>query len=133
MLSRSISLPMALAMLLAVSPAIHAQTFSSLPPIPFENSGPVIRARAELLKPFTVAGERAVVLGQQDGTFEAWALPVKLLSHMAITAQVEGYNVPIDVNQQAASIEVRPDRTIITYSHIAFTVRQIMFASNDAA
>jgi len=50
----------------------------------------VIRAHAEALKPFTVAGERGVVLGQQDGTFEAWALPVKLLSHLTIEADVEG-------------------------------------------
>jgi hypothetical protein len=31
-----------------------------------------------------------VVLGQQDGTFEAWVLPVKLLSHLTIEAEVEG-------------------------------------------
>ena len=32
----------------------------------------------------------------------------------------------------AAEIEVRPDRTVITYAHIGFTVRQIMFSPNDA-
>ena len=73
-----------------------------------------------------------MVLGQQNGTFEAWVLPVKLLSHMTIEADIEGYTVPIDVNQQAAQVEVRPDRTVITYSHIGFTVRQIMFSPNDA-
>jgi glycogen debranching enzyme len=31
----------------------------------------------------------------------------------------------------AREIEVRPDRTTITYSHIAVTVRQIMFAPNE--
>jgi glycogen debranching enzyme len=123
---------MAAAVLFAVTPAIHAQTFNSIPAISFESSGPVIRAHAETLKPFTVAGERGVVLGQQDGTFEAWVLPVKLLSHLTIEADVEGYSVPIDVNQLAAEIEVRPDRTTITYSHVAFTVRQIMFSPNEA-
>jgi glycogen debranching enzyme len=93
----------------------------------------VIRAHSETLKPFTVAGERGVVLGQQDGTFEAWVLPVKLLSHLTIEANVEGYPVPIDVNQQSAEVEVRPDRTVITYAHVAFTVRQIMFSPNDGA
>ena len=83
-------------------------------------------------EPFTVAGERGVLLGQQEGTFEAWILPVKLLSHLAITANVEGYTVPIDLNQDAAAIEVRPDRTTITYAHIAFTLRQIMFAPDSA-
>src|ERR1035441_10293717 len=123
-------------LLFAVASALHAQApvpaFSSIPPVAFATSGPVIRAHTETLKPFTVAGERGVVLGQQDGTFEAWVLPVKLLSHLTIQANVEGYSVPIDVNQQSAEIEVRPDRTTITYSHIAFTVRQIMFSPGDS-
>jgi glycogen debranching enzyme len=104
----------------------------AVPGISFDEAGPVIRAHAETEKPFTVAGERGVVLGQQNGVFEAWVLPVKLLSHLTIEANIEGYTVPIDVNQQAAEVEVRPDRTIITYSHIGFTVRQIMFSPDSA-
>jgi glycogen debranching enzyme len=110
----------------------HAPTFNPLPPIAFDSSGPVIQAHTEALKPFTVAGERGVLVGQQDGTFEAWLLPMKLLSHLTIEAEVEGYTVPIDVNQQSAEIEVRPDRTVITYAHIGFTVRQIMFSPAHA-
>jgi glycogen debranching enzyme len=124
---------MALGLHFAVTLAIHAQTLTSIPAIPFDTAGPVIQAHTEMLKPFTVAGERGVILGQQDGTFEAWVLPVKLLSHLTIEAEVEGYSVPIDVNQQAAEIEVRPDRTVITYAHIAFTVRQIMFSPDEAS
>jgi len=119
-------------LLFACCSAILAQApvprFTPIAPIALDHSGPVIHAHAEALKPFTVAGERGVVLGQQDGTYEAWVLPVKLLSHMTIEADIEGYTVPIDVNQQAAEIEVRPDRTVITYAHIGFTVRQIMFS-----
>ena len=95
-------------------------------------SGPVLRAPAQTERPFTVAGERGVLLGQQNGTFEAWVLPVKLISHFTIEATIDGYSVPIDVNQQSASIEVRPDRTVITYNHIGFTVRQIMFSPDNA-
>ncbi len=121
-----------LALLLSAAPLIaQSPSFRSVPLIPFDTSGPVIRAHTETEKPFTVAGERAVVLGQQNGAFEAWALPVKVLSHMTIEADIEGYTVPIDLNQQAAEIEVRPDRTIITYSHIGFTVRQIMFSPDN--
>ena len=123
----------AVAMLFAATSGVQAQSLASIPAIPFDTAGPVIQAHAEALKPFTVAGERGVVLGQQDGTFEAWVLPVKLLSHLSIQATVEGYSVPIDVNQQAAAVEVRPDRTTITYSHPAFTVRQIMFSPDEAA
>lgn len=110
----------------------HAPSFAPIAPITFDDSGPVIRAHTEALKPFTVAGEHGVVLGQQDGTFEAWVLPVKILSHLTIEADIEGYSVPIDVNAQSAEIEVRPDRTVITYAHIGFTVRQIMFSPDNA-
>src|SRR4051794_4340141 len=125
-----------LALALLFAPALQSQpqgpVFSPLPPIAFDNSGPVIHAHTDAVKPFTVAGQRGVLVGQQDGTFEAWPLPVKVLSHFTIEADVEGYTVPIDVNQQSAAIEVRPDRTVITYAHIGFTVRQIMFSPAEA-
>jgi glycogen debranching enzyme len=95
--------------------------------------GPVLRGPVRFGEPFTVAGTQGVVLGQQQGVFEAWVLPVKLLSHLTIEANVEGYDVPIDLNSMAREISVRPDHTTITYSHIALTVRQIMFAPDGGA
>src|SRR4051794_5658266 len=131
---RAPCLAFALAMLFV--PAIEAQlsapNFNALSPIALDTPGPLIQAHTEALKPFTVAGERGVLVGQQDGTFEAWLLPLKVLSHLTIEADVEGYTVPIDVNQQSAQVEVRPDRTVITYAHIGFTVRQIMFSPANA-
>lgn len=88
-----------------------------------------LRQHAEPEKPFTVAGECGAFVGQQDGQFEAWLFPVKVLSHMQIQANVEGYDVPIDVNAHAAEIDVEPDHTTITYSHIAFTLRETFFAT----
>ena len=90
-----------------------------------------IHRNVEANKPFTVAGMQGVIVGQQQGTFEAWVLPIKLLSNFSIEAQVEGYPVPIDLNAHAAEIEVAPDHTTVTYSHIALTVRQIMFAPDN--
>jgi glycogen debranching enzyme len=110
----------------AQSPALRP--FSALP---LRIDGPVLRQGVQTRVPFTVAGQRGVIVGQQQGVFEGWILPVKLLSHMTIEANVEGYPVPLDLNSMAREIEVRPDRTTITYSHIAMTLRQIMFAPND--
>ncbi len=110
-------------------PAQTPPAFASTDPFPLTRTGLAIHRPTEAGKPFTVAGERGVILGQQEGTFEAWILPVKLLSHFAITASVQGYPVPIDLNAAAAGeIEVFPDHTTITYTHIAFTLRQIIFA-----
>ena len=128
----SLSFGVAITMLFASFSAIHSQTtqpaLTSVSLIDFSYGGAAIQAHVEAQKPFTVAGERGVLLGQQDGAFESWILPVKLLSNLTIEAEIEGYSVPVDVNQQASEIEVRPDRTVITYSHLGFTVRQIMFS-----
>ncbi len=78
--------------------------------------------------PWTVAGEHGALFGRQNGKFEAWLWPVKILSNFTIRAELANYAVPIDVNALAAEIEVTPAETIITYSHAAFTIRQHMFA-----
>lgn len=129
----------ALCGLLAAQPlALQAQTVALHPvdDLSLQSHGPdhdlVIRRRVQAGQPFTVAGTRGLVVGQQDGQFEAWVLPVKILSHFTIEANVAGYSVPIDVNQAAREIEVYPDHTTITYSHIAFTLRQIIFAPDEA-
>jgi glycogen debranching enzyme len=111
-----------------------AQTagFQPADAFPLKENGLAIRRHVEPNMPFTVAGTRGVILGEQDGSFEAWILPVKLLSHFTIVAHVDGYPVPIDLNAHAAEIQVFPDHTVITYSHIAFTVRQIMFAPDTS-
>jgi len=83
--------------------------------------------------PFTVAGERAALLGEQSGDFEAWLFPVKVLSKVHLTAELKDYPVPIDVTAHAAAIEVAPAMTTVTYSHAAFTVRQRMFAPRGDA
>ncbi len=122
----------ALVVMLCGIAAAQSSPLQPLDVFPLKEDGLAIRRHVEAGKPFTVAGARGVLPGQQEGTLEAWVLPVKLLSHLAIHANVEGYAVPIDLNANAAEIEVFPDHTVITYSHIAFTVRQIMFALDDA-
>lgn len=93
----------------------------------------VIRQGPREFEPFTVAGERGAIIGQQNGSFEAWAFPVKILSHLQITAEMDGYPVPIELNQHAALIAVNPAYTSITYSHAAMTVKQHMFSTRDGA
>lgn len=112
----------------AALPQPRPPVFAPLAPIAFEEAGPVLRAHSQALKPFTVAGENGILVGQQNGEFESWVLPVKLLSHLTLEADVEGYGVPLELNSESAAIEVHPDRTILTYSHPALTVRQIMFS-----
>src|SRR4051812_40176952 len=48
--------------------------------------------------PWTVAGEHGGLFGRQNGKFEAWLWPVKILSNFKISAELSDYPVPIDVN-----------------------------------
>jgi glycogen debranching enzyme len=118
---------------LPVSLAAQQDVLHALDTFPMRQDGPVLRQAVQAGEPFTVAGPRGVIVGQQQGAAEVWLLPVKLLSHLSLEAEVDGYPVPLDLNAMAREIEVRPDRTTITYSHIAVTVRQIMFAPEQTA
>lgn len=96
--------------------------------LPDNRSLPVIEARSAPEQPWTVAGEYGAAFGRQDGSFEAWIWPVKIISHFRIAAEVAEYPVPIDVNALSSRIDVTPAETDITYSHAAFTIVQRMFA-----
>lgn len=115
-------------------PSAKGQTQSqTLDKFAFEESVPLKIVRNTIAaNPFTVVGPRGAILGQQDGSFEAWVFPWKIFSNLRITAEMQNYAVPIDVNEQAAVIEVRPDHTMITFSHANFTVREILFAPHKA-
>ncbi len=79
-------------------------------------------------RPFSVVGPRGALLGEQSGQTEGWIFPWKLFSGLRISARMQDYPVPIDVNEYASGIDVQPDHTTITYAHANFTVRQVMFA-----
>lgn len=115
---------------LAVFTYAHAQSAPADP----GGEAPVLSITRQAIpsKPFSVVGPRGAVLGQQNGVYEAWIFPWKILSGMRITANMQNYAVPIDVNAHAAEINVRPYATTITYSHANFTIRQTMMAPKQA-
>src|SRR5580700_6821739 len=87
-------------------PRSHCQASEPPPALvnfPFANSGPLKIVREAIpSRPFTVVGPRGAILGQQDGSFEAWIFPWKIFRNFRISADMKDYPVPIDVNEQAA-------------------------------
>ena len=108
--------------------SVVAAELAPLPPFPKHQATLRIVAPCVPRTPWTVAGEHGALFGRQNGVFEAWLWPAKMLSNFRIRAELADYAVPIDVNALAAEIEVTPAETTITYSHAAFTIRQHMFA-----
>lgn len=121
---------------LGVSPLSRGQVTDEAPiapAFPFEETVPLkIVREAVPIRPFSVVGPRGTFLGHQDGSFEAWIFPWKILSNLRMTVEMKDYPVPIDVNEHAAMIEVRPDHTVITFAHSNFTIREILFAPEHA-
>jgi len=114
----------------AQSPSTDAQAdISPLSGFSFQARSPLaIVGDAAPQKPFSVVGPRGAILGQQDGSYEAWIFPWKVFSNLRITAEMKDYPDPIDLNQHAATIEVEPDHTTITFAHANFTVREVLLA-----
>jgi glycogen debranching enzyme len=131
-------LPLLLLSAFSWAAPLEAQTSSALPVLPdfTRQSAPgelAISRETASTKALSVLGPRGALLGQQDGRYEAWIFPWKIFGNMRITANMQDYPVPIDVNDHAAEIEVKPDHTTITYSHANFTVRQIMVAPKQSS
>lgn len=77
---------------------------------------------------FDVVGRRSAIFGYENRALEAWVYPLKILDDFRLSFRLEGYPLDIAGTDVASDIEVRPAATILTYSHAAFTVRQIIMA-----
>jgi hypothetical protein len=78
-----------------------------------------------------VEGRRAAAIGTEDGEFEVWAWPLKILHGFNLAFQTPLYAAPILASDIARTVEVTPAGATITYSHAAFTVRERIFAPID--
>jgi hypothetical protein len=77
------------------------------------------------------AGRSAVLMGREEGMFESWVYPMKVVHDLRLVFNVDGYSYPLSAADLAEWITVRPECTTITYSHPAFVVRAHMFTPID--
>ncbi|HXE58744.1 MAG TPA: hypothetical protein VNK43_12145 [Gemmatimonadales bacterium] len=73
-------------------------------------------------------GRRSIAMGTEQGGFEVWTWPIKLLHDFELRFQIPLYAEPIAGRDVARRVEVSPAGVTITYAHSAFTVRQRIFA-----
>ncbi len=99
--------------------------------VPLASSGLSLERRTHPGAFFDVAGRRAAVFGYEHRGFEAWIYPLKVLEDFRLSFSLEGYPLAVPAEDLLASIEARPEATILTYSHAAFSVRQILFVPVD--
>ena len=68
------------------------------------------------------SGRKAALLGREDGSFEAWVYPLKVLHDFRLSFGVPQYADPIPGASLASSVDIRPEASTVRYSHAAFTV-----------
>lgn len=94
-------------------------------------SGLELSRRTQANTFYDVVGRRAAAYGYEHRGMEAWVHPMKLVDDFQLAFQVEGYSLAFPAADLLTGIEVRPEATVFTYSHAAFTVRQTIFAPID--
>src|SRR5882724_10629237 len=76
-------------------------------------------------------GQRGAILGTEDGTFEAWLNPIKVLRDFRLSVYFDGALEPVELSELAEHAAVSPGRVTSTHSHAAFTIRQTWVAAVD--
>ena len=96
-----------------------------------KKSGLELERRTQAGSFFDVTGHKSAVLGYENRSLEAWVHPLKILDDFELSFRIEGYPLEFRGPDIAVQINARPEATIFTYSHAAFTVRQIIYAPVD--
>jgi len=96
-----------------------------------KKSGLELERRTQSGSFFDVIGHKSAVLGYENRPFEAWVYPLKILDDFELSFRIEGYPLEFRGSEIAVQINARPEATIFTYSHAAFTVQQIIYAPVD--
>ncbi|HKW88073.1 MAG TPA: GH116 family glycosyl hydrolase [Candidatus Acidoferrales bacterium] len=92
-----------------------------------------MRTPAQPWKFFDATGRKAAVIGRQNGQFEAWVYPIKLLHGFRLEFQQEGMLEPIRGEDLLREVVTRPESTTLVYVHPNFTVREMIWAPLDEA
>jgi len=79
------------------------------------------------------SGRRAAFLGREDGSFEAWIHPLKILHDFELAFEIARYASPIEGRSLATSVDIRPESVTIRYTHDSFTVDAVWFVPLDEA
>ncbi|MCA1636006.1 MAG: hypothetical protein LC802_20520 [Acidobacteria bacterium] len=99
-----------------------------VPKFPLEKSGLELERRVQAGAFLDVLGRKSALYGYERRTLEAWVYPLQILDQFELSFRLEGYPLELRGADTATLINVRPEATTITYTHAAFTVRQIIYA-----
>ncbi|HEX2695499.1 MAG TPA: hypothetical protein VHP61_07070, partial [Acidobacteriota bacterium] len=114
----------------AFAPAVRPQE-GTIPAFGFEPCALRLSRPARPGTYFDKVGRKFAILGSGDGSFEAWAWPLKLLRDFRFSFLLGSSTVPVEGSDVARFIDVTPARTTVTFVHQTFTVRAHYVAAID--
>lgn len=76
-------------------------------------------------------GRKAAIFGKQDGKFEVWLWPIKVLHGFRLEFKLDNMPEPVRAENFLQKVIVRPEATTLVYVHPSFTVKQIIWAGDD--
>ncbi|HME32645.1 MAG TPA: hypothetical protein VKG65_07840, partial [Terriglobales bacterium] len=88
--------------------------------------GLVLSRNAENWQFLDAVGPHSALFGREDGYFEAWIYPLKLLRDFHLTFHVGDHMIPADTLPRA--VIMRPESTSIRYVYDSFSVCETWFA-----
>jgi glycogen debranching enzyme len=97
----------------------------TIPRFPLEPNPIALTGPARPQRYLEASGRRAAFLGREDGSFEAWVYPLKVLHGFQLSFGTPAYAEPIAGADLASSVDVRPEATIVRYAHDSFTADAI--------
>jgi hypothetical protein len=103
-----------------------------VPRFPLPTSGLEWRQPAMPLQYWDATGRRAAAFGKQDGKFEAWIWPIKVLHGFRVEFRQDGMPEPVRGEAWLREVITRPESTTLVYVHPKFTVREIVWAAPDS-
>jgi glycogen debranching enzyme len=133
------TLALVLILLASTAEALYAQATPvtespSLPSVPrfAVASSPVGLVGAVRTREYLgVTGPRSGWFGSETGVGEVWVYPLKVARELQLSFKIPQYRAPLKGAELARRVEIRPEGSTITYSHMAFTVRQHIVAPRD--
>ncbi|HXI21194.1 MAG TPA: GH116 family glycosyl hydrolase, partial [Gemmatimonadales bacterium] len=81
----------------------------------------------------SVTGPRSQWLGVETGQAELWVDPLKVAYGFQLNFRIPQYHDPIRGVDVASRVEIRPEMTTITYTHMTFTVKEHILAPRNEA
>ncbi len=103
-------------------PALGAQE-GLIPAFEVEANDLLLHRTARPGTPFDKVGRRFAVLGEESGSFEAWAYPLKLIREFTFSFFIGSSTRPIHARDIVRYVDVTPEATILTYTFQSFTVK----------